>query len=421
MNVIIGGGISGLALAHQLAARGRPFVLLEETGRVGGVMRSGRVNGHLLEWGPQRGRLTAEFTALVDELGLRGQLITAPAGLPLYVFRRGKLRRVPFSIPEFFRSDLLTWPGKLRIALEPLSGAARDDETVADFFTRKIGRDAYESLVGPLYGGLYASDPREMIVGLSLRHVLREFSVGRSLMMPLLRRGGSIVPPDACSFREGMETLPRALYERHRANVRLGSPVRSLERSGAGWRVHTDDDAIEASHVVLTSSAPSTSKLLATAAPDAAQRIGSLKYNPLVVVHLHAATDLRGLGYQVSLAEKLVTRGVTWNDSLFGRTGVYTVYLGGAKNPWVAEESEETLSRIAVDEFRTATGYDASMLAVEQERMPAWDRSWAALQGMELPQGLHIHANWESRPGIPGRLVMARRLAERLSADFNDS
>lgn len=132
------------------------------------------------------------------------------------------------------------------------------------------------------------------------------------------------------------------------------------------------------------------------------------------MVHLHAETELRGLGYQVSLAEPLVTRGVTWNDSLFGRKGVYTVYLGGAKNPWVADETEDRVSRLAIDEFRTATGYDARVLSVEQERMPAWDRTWAAIQSLELPQNLHLHANWQARPGIPGRLIMARRLAERL-------
>jgi oxygen-dependent protoporphyrinogen oxidase len=131
-------------------------------------------------------------------------------------------------------------------------------------------------------------------------------------------------------------------------------------------------------------------------------------------VHLHAETSLRGLGYQVSLAEALVTRGVTFNDALFGRTGVYTVYLGGAKNPWIAATSGERLAQIAVDEFRTVTGYDARVLSVQQERMPAWDRSWGAVNGMTLPRGLHVHANWDARPGIPGRLLMSRRLAERL-------
>jgi protoporphyrinogen/coproporphyrinogen III oxidase len=417
MIVIIGGGISGLALAHQLHARDQPFLLLEASDRVGGVMRSGRVDGHLLEWGPQRGRMTREFATLVDELDIGGELIRAPVDLPLYVYRNGGLRRVPFSIGAFVASDILSWTGKLRLLLEPFTAGPRDDEAVAELFIRKIGREAYENLAGPLYGGLYASDPQQMVVGLSLRHVLREFNVGRSMMVPLLRRGGSIAPPDACSFREGMETLPRALYERHRSSIRLNAPVTAVSRDGAGYAVSTAAERIEAEHVVLTAPAGAAARLLHDVAPDAAARIATLNYNPLTVVHLYAETPLHGLGYQVSLAEPLITRGVTWNDSLFGRKGVYTVYLGGAKNPWVADEPAERAGEIAVEEFRLATGYDARVLAVEQERMPAWDRSWSALPTLELPDGVHIHANWESRPGIPGRLIMARRIADRLSRD----
>jgi protoporphyrinogen/coproporphyrinogen III oxidase len=351
----------------------------------------------------------------VDDLGLRSELILSPPDLPLFVFLKGRLRRVPFSIPAFIASDILSWPGKLRLLLEPFTAAAGDDEAVADFFTRKIGREAYENLAGPLYGGLYASDPKEMLIGLSLRHVLREFNVGRSMLLPLLRRGGSIVPPDACSFTQGMEMLPRALYERHRASIRLKTPVRGISRNASGYRVATDDETFEAEHVVITTPAPASARILRDVAADAAGRIAQLNYNPLVVVHLYAETDLRGLGYQVSLAEPFVTRGVTWNDSLFDRKGVYTAYLGGAKNPWIAGETAERVSAIALDEFRTATGCAARVLSVEKELMPAWDRSWAATQSLDMPDGLHIHANWESRPGIPGRLIMARRLAERLS------
>ncbi|HSJ09962.1 MAG TPA: protoporphyrinogen oxidase, partial [Longimicrobiales bacterium] len=394
MIAIIGGGISGLALAHRLAAQGRDFVLLEASSRVGGVMRSGRVDGHLLEWGPQRGRLTTDFAALVDDLGLRDRLITSPPDLPLFVYRNGALRTVPFSPGAFLRSDILSLRGKLRLLAEPFTGAARDDESVADYFTRKIGREAYENLVGPLYGGLYASDPADMVLGLSLRHVLREFAIERSMLLPLLKRGGTIAPPDACSFDDGMETLPRALYERHRARIRLNSPIVSLARDGAGYAVRTAAGSFTAEHVVISVPAPAASRVLRDVAPEAARRIGMLHYNPLAVVHLHADTGLRGLGYQVSFAEPLITRGVTFNDSLFQRQGVYTVYLGGAKNAWVAQEERDKLSEIAVREFRQATGSDARVLSVEHERMPAWDRSWSAIQGLELPPGLHIHANW---------------------------
>ena len=415
MIVIIGAGISGLALAHYLAERRQPFLVLEATDRVGGVIRSGRVEGRVLEWGPQRARLTRDFAELVDGLGLRDRLVIAPPDLPLFVYRAGRLRRVPFSAIDFIRSDALGWPAKLRVLVEPLTGAASDEETVAQFFTRKVGREAYDTLAGPLYGGLYASDPADMIVGLSLGHVLREFGVGRSLLLRLLKGGGRVAPPAACSFEEGLEELPRALYARHRAHVRLETEATRIATAAGRWVVDTANGVVHAEHVVVTTSARSAAAILGDAAPDAAGRIARLKYNPLGIVHVHARTGMRGLGYQVSLAESLVTRGVTWNDSLFGREGVQTVYLGGAKNPWVAAETADGLSRIALDELRVVTGSDARVLSVAKEWMPAWDRTWRALRGMELPAGLHLHANWASRPGIPGRLAGARRLADVLS------
>lgn len=412
---IIGGGLTGLALAHFFARRGVPHTLFEAENRPGGVIRSGRVDGHLLEWGPQRTRLVGSVGELVRELRLEDQVVTAPPGLPLFVYRRGKLRRVPFSAGDFVRSDLLGWPAKLRVLLEPFTRGPDSTERVARFFTRKLGRAPYEDLVGPLYGGLYASDPADMVVGLSLEHVLREFGIGRSLLLPLLRRRGRIAPPAACSFLEGMQVLPTALYQHNRSNVRLGTPVRRLQRAEAGFRLEWDGGELDAEQIVVAISAPAAAQLLAEIAPDAAGRIGRLVYNPLAVVHLHAVTELVGLGYQVSLAERLSTRGVTFNDSLFGRRGVYTAYLGGAKDPQVVERPDDEVAEIAAREFRQVTGYEARPLAVARERMPAWDHSWAALEGLQLPAGIHLAANWESRPGIPGRLAQARRMAGMLA------
>jgi oxygen-dependent protoporphyrinogen oxidase len=410
----VGAGLTGLALAHELARRGVDHVVLEAADRPGGVIRSSRVEGRVLESGPQRGRMTADLSALVGELGIAREVVYAPEGLSLFVYADGALREVSFSAWSVLAGDLLTWRGKLRLALEPFTAGPRDDERVATLLTRKLGREAYERLVGPLYGGLYASDPANMVVGLSLGHVLREFGVRRSFLLPLLRRGGSIDAPRACSFIEGMQTLTDALHAAHAGAIRLGTPVRGLARSGNGWTLELDGGAVEADVVILTCDARAAAGLLAGAAPDVAERVQRLVYNPLGVVHLHAETDLRGLGYQVGLGEDLATRGVTWNDSLFGREGVYTAYLGGAKNPAVVEEPDEWLGQLAADEFRRVTGCAARVLAVARERMPAWDVSWRALEGLELPPGIQIAANWMSRPGIPGRLAEARRLAERL-------
>ena len=133
-------------------------------------------------------------------------------------------------------------------------------------------------------------------------------------------------------------------------------------------------------------------------------------------MYLHADARLRGLGYQVALDEPLITRGVTYNDALFDRRGVYTAFLGGAKHRHVAEMTAEELGPLAVDEFRRVTGADARVITVVKQWMPAWDRSWSAIEDLELPAGLHVHASWRDRPGLPGRLAASRRLADALAS-----
>ncbi|HSG09630.1 MAG TPA: protoporphyrinogen oxidase [Longimicrobiales bacterium] len=418
MIAVVGGGITGLTLGWELARRDADFVVLEASGRPGGVIRSAEVEGRILDWGPQRARLTQGVSRLVREVGLESQVVEAPSGLDLFVFRDGRLRKVPFSAVDFLTSDIVSPTAKLRLALEPLAAGADPEESVAAYFTRKVGRELYETLIAPLYGGLYGSDPADMRVGLSLIHVLREFGVKRSLLLPLLRKGGKIAPPPACTFRDGMAALPRAVAAALGGRLRLETPVRGLQPHGSGWRLELEDGSVDAQAVVLSVPAPVASRLLAGVATEASRAIGSLRYNPLAVIHLDAETELRGLGFQVAFTEPhMQLRGVTYNDSLFGRRDLYTAYLGGARHPEVAGAGDEELAARAVEEFRLCTGYEARPLAVEHERMPAWDVSWGALEGLTLPEGLHLAANWWSRPGLPGRLADAGRVAARLTGD----
>jgi oxygen-dependent protoporphyrinogen oxidase len=155
--------------------------------------------------------------------------------------------------------------------------------------------------------------------------------------------------------------------------------------------------------------------MIGPVSPPAARAIGSLRYNPLAIVHLRADTDLRGLGYQMGLGERQATRGVTFNDSLFGRTGVYTSFLGGSRSPEIVDLGDRALGELAAAEFKAVTGYGAAPMAVFRTAMPAWDDSWRNTRNLQLPDGLFLAANWESRPGIIGRLDQARRLAALLA------
>ena len=415
MIAVVGAGLTGLALAHELARREVEHVVFEAADRPGGVIRSRRVEGRLLEFGPQRGRMTSGLAALIADLGLEREALYAPEGLPLFVYAEGALREVAFDARSLLTGDLLSLPGKLRLLLEPLTAAPRDDERVATLLRRKLGSEAYERIAGPLYGGLYASDPADMVVGLSLAAILRELGVRRSLLLRLLRRGGAVSAPPACSFRDGMQALTDALHDAHAASIRLGTAVRGLSPARSGWNVELEDRAMRADTVVLTCDAGAAAGLVEGVAPETAARFRGLAYNPLAVVHLHAtATGLRGLGYQVALGEDLATRGVTWNDSLFGREGVYTAFLGGGGKAGVVGEPDTRVGEIAASEFERVTGHRCRVVSVSRVRIPAWDLTWSALAG-PIPPGIRIVANWQSRPGIPGRLSQAARVAQELS------
>jgi len=229
---VVGAGTTGLALTHYLADRGVDVVTFESGSRAGGVVRSGYHEGHVLEYGPQRTRLVPEIAELISELDLWRELRIADGGLPLYVYADGRLREVPRSVRGFLRTDLLSTRGKLRLLAEPLTATGRPDERAACLFARKLGPEAYRNVVEPLFGGLYGSDPADMPAGHALSHLLaleeRKGSLLRAAVDGLVR--GEPTPPPV-SFDDGMERLPRALYEAHRPYVHLSSTVSAVRRA----------------------------------------------------------------------------------------------------------------------------------------------------------------------------------------------
>jgi len=418
---IVGGGITGLTLQHALAARGVESEVFEADAEPGGVVESRCVDGRVLDVGPQRTRLSQPVASLVEDLDLREQCLEAP-DLPLYVYRDGELRQVPFSFRSALETELLSWRGKLRVLLEPLTGPPRPGETVEAFLTRTIGREAAQYVVGPIYAGIYASRPDEMYVEHSLGQALEKRGVSRSLLISAAKAklGGGETPP-MVSFRDGMQTLTRALYERHHDSVHLETPVEAVRAVEDGYDLETGGGTVPADAVVLTTPAAVTSRLLESTAPDTAAALARLRYNSLVTVHLVAETALAATGYKLPHGEGFHTLGVTCNASLFDRDGVYTCYLGGATGPDLLEWSNDRLARTAVDEFRAVTGADAEPLSIERREnaIPAYDTSWTAIDRVAPPDGVWLCANYESRAGIPGRVREARQVAARLADAAN--
>ena len=413
---IVGGGISGLVLANELVGLGADVTLWEAEGRPGGVLWTERHGDLVLELGPQRARLSPGFRDLVADVGLTDELVTADAELPLFVYSRGRLRQAPLTFRQAVTTDLLPWSSKVRILAEPLMGGPRSGEAVGPFLRRKFGRTAYRRLLGPLYGGLYASDPDRMPTRHALAQTLKHLGVRRSILWRMIHGAGEAAGAPPCSFREGLGALPLALSQRLAGRVRLGCPVRGVRRDADQWEISVDDHGERVDEVVLACPADAAAEILKVESPRLAAALGSLNYNPLALVHMTSEAALRGLGYQVAFGEAFETRGVTWNHSIFGRSGLYTAYLGGMRNPDFPALADEVIGATACREFEKVTGHSARTLMVSRTRMPAWDASWDALGKVDLPQGLSICSNYTARPGILGRIGEAKRLARSLVA-----
>lgn len=432
---IVGAGITGLALTHHLAERGVDSVTVEASDRAGGVIRSVEREGVVLEYGPQRTRMTDDVAQLVDAVGLRGEVVTGDEDLPLYVYADGDLRRAPLSIGAFLRTDLLSTRGKLRLLAEPLSDPIAPEETAAEAFVRKFGREAYDNLIGPLYGGTYGSDPAAMPAEHALDGVMRVEGTYGTLLWPAIKRltpGGDPTPPPV-TFEDGMESLPTALAAAHDDRVHLDTPAETVRETTVtpaesradgeavdddGYRIETADGTERVDEIVVTAPAAVTGELLADVAPELAAGLGELNYNSLAYAFLRAEDDREGLGYQVRRDESLRTLGVTWNASAFDRDGLYTCFMGGMHDPRILDRSEAEIGEIAAREFETVMDTPAEPIGVNvvHDAIPAYDRSWDAIADHDPPEGITLATNYTARLGVPARIREGKRLAKRFAA-----
>ena len=447
---VIGAGMSGLALVRALERRDVDVVAFEARSEPGGVVRSRTVDGHVLDLGPQRLRLTPGLEAMIDELGLGEELRFGHHDQPITVYYDGALRVAPLSVREALTTDLLSPLGKLRILLEPLAGPPRPDETVDEFLVRSVGTQAARRYLGPLYSGLYGTDPRNMVMAHSLGRVLENAGVGRSVLLWVLRRviRGRETPP-ICTFEDGLGVLPARLYDVYADSIRLETPVAAIRESEDvaggydivvgddvhgddtngddvhgddtnGDDVHGDEEPSAAVHhvdeVVLTTPAGTCADLLEPVDGDLATTLRRFSYNPIGMVFLESDFDGTGIGTLVPPDSDVEISGLTWNASVLDREKLFTCYVDSLSYPPLVDAPDEELGAVAAAEFERITGDTAEPIHVHrwEPGMPAFDRSWAAMDDLELPPGVHLCTNFVERPGILGRIRHAERIATEI-------
>src|SRR5215204_4869233 len=419
--VIVGGGVSGLAAAHRLVElqpEENPIevVLLEGSNRLGGTVRTHRREGFLIEGGPDSFiSEKPEALALAKRLGLAERITgTNEQHRRSFVVRGGRLRPTPEGFQllapsrmlPFITTDIFTWRGKARMALDLLlprrKGAnGRDDESLAAFVRRRFGREALERMAQPMVGGIYTADPEVLSLRATMPRFLEMERRDRSLILSMWkagRRAGAEARHGRgasgaryslfLSFDEGTQVLTDTLAARLPAGcLRLHTRVTSLRPEGGArrWVLRTDaGETLEADAVCLALPAYSAARLLRDSDDALADELDAIPYASTATVNLaYERADiphpLDGFGFVVPFVERRATLACTFSSVKFpsrapeGRA-LLRAFVGGALQPDMFELDEDRMVAAVRRDLRDLLGVEAPPLFAHVEK---WPRSMA--------------------------------------------
>jgi protoporphyrinogen/coproporphyrinogen III oxidase len=422
--IIIGAGITGLAAAFELSARGVPFQVLEASPRAGGLIHTEHVDGFTVEAGPDS--ILAQKPAaieLCEALGLGPRLISTTPPRTAFVLKKGRLHPLPspsiLGIPTTWRGianyDLLSPMARLRLAIEPViprrprrTGRAEDDESVGAFFRRRFGPAAVDLIAEPLLGGIHAGDidslslaslfPRLLEAENRRGSVVRTFSQRTSTGDGLFRSLGS-----------GMGELVTAIERRlPSGSIRYESPVRDVVKEGAGWRVSMAGASVPARAVVLACPAHAAARILAPIDERAAALCAEVPYVSTASVALAWPRDavrhpLAGSGFVVARAHNaLRMTACTWVSSKWsGRTPAGTVllrvFVGGSHDPEAVDLPDERLVDVASRELAGILGIEGAPIL---SRVYRWRMAGAQHNVGQIARVAEIESRLSEHPGL---------------------
>lgn len=394
--VVVGAGVAGLAAAIRIRDT-RPDLeisVLDRADRVGGLIRTERFDGFVIERGPES-IITEKLPAIrmVDRLGLDPHVVrTEPRHRGAFVVTRGRLERIPEGFQllaptdfgAFLRSPVLSIPGRIRALADlVIPGAPVEDETLASFVERRLGRELLDRLAQPLVAGIYGAHPDVLGLAATVPRFLEAERTHGSVIRGLRARGPSAGASGAryglfINFDRGMQTLTDAMHSLVEPFVRLGATVRSIRRGSGGFELDVDGSIEKADGVVVAAAARPSARLVADLDPRLAASIEGVRQGSGAIVTFAYPRDriehpLDAYGYVTPIVEgRRVSASTFLSRKWPGRSpaGIELVrfFVGRDGDDAVVDLDDASLVAIARDEAETMLGARGEPLLVRIDR-----------------------------------------------------
>ena len=453
--VVVGAGISGLSLTHYLRSRGFSVSLFERDDRAGGKIQTLRHGSFLVESGPNSLLETSpHLRGLIADLNIeQEQIYTQPLAKNRYVAREGVLHQLPLHPAALICSRLFSTRAKLRLLREPfvsprLSG---EEESLAAFVERRLGREFLDYAVDPFVAGIFAGTPENLGAESAFPKLLAlEKEYGSLIKGAFLgarkrrkRAGSSAQKARMFAFRDGMGTLVGSLAARVGDSLQLGVEVQEIEKAEDGFVVAVEAASaswrVQARCLVFAVPAHAYADLNVRFDFPVAISLSRVLYPPVNVVFFGykdppGGRILDGFGCLIPRRENRRILGTIWNSSLFpGRApeqGVaLTTFVGGVRQPEITLLNDGELVDLVRDELRDLLGIGGHPQEVHVVRWPNAIPQYglehselrAALTAFEKRHpGIYFSGNFRNGISAPDCVEQSHRLSVQI-ADFLDA
>jgi protoporphyrinogen/coproporphyrinogen III oxidase len=429
---IIGGGISGLAAAYTLEQKRRAgaeleYAVFEGSPRFGGVLVTDRVDGCLIEAGPDSFLTEKPWASdLCRQLGLGDQLIGSnDTDRKTYILTHGHLVEMPdglmFMVPTKIvpsvLSPLFSTETKIHMAREwfHTPHKANGDESVAAFVERHYGPEMVDRLADPLLSGVYGGEASQ----LSVRAVLPRFaemeakygSLGRAMLAArkqMAQAAKGPARPLFSSLKNGMQQMIDALLaqlppDSLRANV----AVQAVQPQDDGWTVSAGLDSDQFDAVILAVPSGQAARILQLTSQPLAAELAAITYSSSVTLTLGYDKKVRdalppGFGFLVPRSEGTRMLAATFVHNKFPHRAppdraIIRCFMGGSRDEAVLDLSGEEIVSIARTELRKILGLAAEPLFA---RVYKWRGAMAQYAVGHLERLQRIEALRQKLPGL---------------------
>jgi protoporphyrinogen/coproporphyrinogen III oxidase len=431
---IIGGGISGLSAAYVIEEKRRSgtpveYVLFESQPRLGGVLVTERVEGCLVEAGPDSFLTEKPWAAdLCTQLGLADQLIGSnDSERKTYILVKNKLVVMPdglmFMVPTKIMptvlSPLFSARTKLRMATEWFHPRRRssDDETVAEMVARHYGPEMVEVLADPLLSGVYGGEASQ----LSVRAVLPRFadmeskhgSLGRAMLSARKKMGAAPKGPARplfTSLKDGMQQMTDALVAAlDPTALKTSVMVELITRELDGWTVSAGYQTDQFDAVIVATPTPAAALVLQSTDENLSTELRSIHYSSSVTVTLGYDEKVRGalppgFGFLVPRSAGRRLLAATFVHNKFPHRApadraIIRCFLGGVRDEQILQSGEKEILQIVRDELSQIIG---SALSAEPlfARIYKWRSAMAQYSVGHLERLQRIETLRQKHPGL---------------------